>query len=106
MAATWLTPSPASIRARICPSLHSASTQPGTRTFARFTRNNVGHPFAIVVEGSVVTAPTILEPILGGEGQISGKFTSDSAAQLAGRIRSGTCAEVSGSSGTWLAGTG
>jgi hypothetical protein len=67
----------------------------GTRTFARFTRNNVGRPFAVVVDGSVVTAPTILEPILGGAGQISGKFTSDSAVQLAARIRSGRCAEVS-----------
>jgi SecD/SecF fusion protein len=64
----------------------------GTNTFAMFTRNNVGRPFAIVVDGRVVTAPVIQEAILGGEGQIHGGFTSDGAAQLAARIRSGKCA--------------
>jgi preprotein translocase subunit SecD len=77
----------------------------GTHTFATFTRNNIGRPFAIVVDGRVVTAPMIVEPILRGVGQISGNLTSASAAQLAARIRSGTCAEVShlpapGQSGT------
>src|SRR5262245_44526373 len=57
----------------------------GTSKFAKFTRMNVGRPFAIVVDGHVVTAPIINEPILGGEGQISGTFTSDTAAQLADR---------------------
>jgi preprotein translocase subunit SecD len=67
----------------------------GTHKFAMFTRNNVFRQFAIVVDGGVITAPVIREPILGGKGQISGNFTSESAAQLAARIRSGTCAEVS-----------
>ena len=67
----------------------------GANTFALFTRSNVGRPFAIVVDGSVVTAPTIVMEILGGEGQLSGGLTSDTAAQLADRIRSGTCIEIS-----------
>ena len=66
----------------------------GASTFALFTRSNVGRPFAIVVDGSVVTAPTIVTEILGGEGQLSGGLTSDTAAQLADRIRSGKCAEI------------
>jgi hypothetical protein len=68
----------------------------GANKFASFTRNNVGRPFAVVVDGRVVTAPVIQTPILGGVGQISGNFTPASAAQLAARIRSGTCVEFSG----------
>ena len=63
----------------------------GASKLASFTRDNVGRPFAIEVDGRVVTAPIINEPILGGEAQISGDFTSGTAAQLADRIRS--CAE-------------
>jgi preprotein translocase subunit SecD len=65
----------------------------GASKFASFTRDNVGRPFAIVVDGRVVTAPIINEAILGGEAQISGDFTSDTAAQLADQIRSNRCAE-------------
>jgi preprotein translocase subunit SecD len=65
----------------------------GARKFASFTRSNIGRQFAIIVDGDVVTAPVITEPILGGEGQISGTFTSDTAAQLADRLRSNRCAE-------------
>jgi SecD/SecF fusion protein len=67
----------------------------GARKFAMFTRDNVGRPFAIVAGGRVVSAPVIREPILGGQGQISGNLTFPEAEQLASRIRSGTCAEVS-----------
>ena len=67
----------------------------GARKFASFTRSNVGRQIAIIVGGRVVSAPIIREPILGGQGQISGNFTPAEAEQLADRIRSGTCAEVS-----------
>jgi preprotein translocase subunit SecD len=67
----------------------------GARKFAMFARDNVGRPFAIVAGGRVVSAPVIREPILGGQGQISGNLTFPEAEQLASRIRSGTCAEVS-----------
>jgi preprotein translocase subunit SecD len=67
----------------------------GAEKFASFTRNNVGRPFAVVIDGRVITAPVIREPILGGTGQINGNFTAASANQLAARIRSGTCAELS-----------
>ena len=65
----------------------------GASKFASFTRDNVGRPFAIVVDGRVVSAPIINEPILGGEAQISGDITSDFAAQVADRLRSNRCAE-------------
>ena len=55
--------------------------------FARFSRENVGRPFAIVVDGKVVSAPVIRSEILGGVGQISGGFTVEAANELAVRLR-------------------
>lgn len=63
--------------------------QSGARKFGRFTKNNVGAPFAIVLDNKVLSAPVIREPILGGSGQISGNFTVDSANALAIQLRSG-----------------
>src|SRR5262249_1293713 len=61
----------------------------GTRKFGLLTRNNIGRPIAIVIDGRVLSAPVVREPILGGSGQISGNFTPASAQQLAVRLRSG-----------------
>lgn len=61
----------------------------GSRRFARATRENVGRPFAIVLDNVVISAPAINEPILGGQAQISGNFTVESANQLAIALRSG-----------------
>jgi preprotein translocase subunit SecD len=63
----------------------------GTGKFARFTRESIGRPFAIVVDGRVISTPIIQEPILAGEGEISGNFTADEAARLAARMRSPAC---------------
>lgn len=63
--------------------------QSGARKFGRFTKDNVGVPFAIVLDNTVLSAPIIREPILGGSGQISGSFTVDSANNLAIQLRSG-----------------
>ncbi|MEH3106155.1 MAG: protein translocase subunit SecD [Sphingomonas fennica] len=61
----------------------------GGRRFARVTQDNVGKPFAIILDNSVISAPNINEPILGGSAQISGSFTVESANQLAIALRSG-----------------
>ncbi|BDG72656.1 protein translocase subunit SecD [Roseomonas fluvialis] len=61
----------------------------GTRRFAQITRENVGRPFAVVLDEKVITAPVIREPILGGQGQISGSFTARSANDLAVLLRAG-----------------
>ena len=63
--------------------------QSGARAFGRFTQENVGRPFAIVLDDKVLSAPVIREPILGGSGQISGNFTVESANNLAIQLRSG-----------------
>jgi preprotein translocase subunit SecD len=61
----------------------------GSRRFARLTTEHVGERFAIVLDGKVLSAPTIREPIPGGRGQISGGFTLQGAKDLAVLLRSG-----------------
>src|SRR5205085_2536936 len=61
----------------------------GARKFAAATQENVGRPFAIVLDNEVISAPVIREPILGGSGQISGSFTVESANDLAILLRAG-----------------
>ena len=61
----------------------------GGRKFARVTQENVGKPFAMILDGKVLSAPNINEPILGGQAQISGRFTTDTANELAISLRSG-----------------
>ncbi len=61
----------------------------GARKFAQATQENVGRPFAIVLDNEVISAPVIREPILGGSGQISGSFTVQSANDLAILLRAG-----------------
>ena len=63
--------------------------QSGARKFGTFTKDNVGSPFAIVLDNKVLSAPVIREPILGGSGQISGNFSVESATTLAVQLRSG-----------------
>ena len=61
----------------------------GARQFADITRNNVGRPFAIVLDDKVLSAPTINEPIPGGSGIIMGSFTTAQATDLAALLRAG-----------------
>jgi preprotein translocase subunit SecD len=61
----------------------------GARRFGRVTQENVGKPFAIILDDKVLSAPNINEPILGGRAQISGSFTVESANALAISLASG-----------------
>jgi preprotein translocase subunit SecD len=61
----------------------------GARKFARATQQNVGKIFAIVLDGKIITAPVIREPIMGGSGIISGSFTTEAAQDLAVLLRAG-----------------
>jgi preprotein translocase subunit SecD len=61
----------------------------GARRFAQATQENVGRPFAIVLDNEVISAPVIREPILGGSGQISGSFTVEQVNDLAILLRAG-----------------
>jgi preprotein translocase subunit SecD len=61
----------------------------GARRFGRVTQQNVNKPFAIILDGKILSAPNINEPILGGQAQISGGFTTQSASDLAISLASG-----------------
>ena len=61
----------------------------GARRFAQATTENVGRPFAIVLDNEVISAPVIREPIIGGSGQISGNFSVQSANDLSILLRAG-----------------
>ena len=63
--------------------------QQGGARFANLTRENVNKPFAIILDGKVLSAPNINEPILGGSASISGGFTTETANNLAISLRSG-----------------
>ncbi|NQV99589.1 MAG: protein translocase subunit SecD [Rhodospirillales bacterium] len=80
------------------PSTDSQSGQPvvtfrfnsrGSKKFGAATAANVNRPFAIVLDGKVISDPVIREPILGGSGQISGNFTFQEATDLALLLRAG-----------------
>jgi protein-export membrane protein SecD len=61
----------------------------GARRFGEATRDNVGKQLAIVLDNKVISAPVVREPILGGNGIISGSFTVQSASDLALLLRAG-----------------
>ena len=61
----------------------------GAKKFARATTDNVGKQLAIILDDKIISAPQIREPILGGNGQITGNFTFQSATDLALLLRSG-----------------
>ena len=55
----------------------------GAKKFGKVTTENVGKQLAIILDGKIISAPSIREPIVGGSGQISGDFTFQSATDLA-----------------------
>ena len=61
----------------------------GAKEFANVTRENVGRRLAIVLDGKVLSAPTINTPITGGQGMITGNFTMQAANDLALMLRAG-----------------
>ncbi len=80
------------------PSFNNQSNQPtvsftldrvGSQKFGRVTTDNVGKRLAIVLDGKIVSAPSINEPITSGSGIISGNFSFQEATDLALLLRSG-----------------
>ena len=61
----------------------------GAKKFGRVTTKNIGKRLAIILDNKIISAPEIREAILGGNGQISGNFTFQSATDLALLLRSG-----------------
>lgn len=61
----------------------------GSKRFCEITKENIGKPFAIVLDGEVISAPVIQSSICGGNGQISGGFTVKETADLSLLLRAG-----------------
>ena len=61
----------------------------GAQKFGRATTDNVGKRLAIVLDGKIISAPNINEPITSGNGMISGNFSFQDATDLALLLRSG-----------------
>ena len=71
------------------PDIEITFNSAGARRFGRVTQENVGKPFAIILDDKILSAPNINEPILGGRAQITGNFTVQSAHDLAVSLASG-----------------
>ena len=61
----------------------------GARKFGDYTAANIGAPFAIVLDGEVISAPTIQSHIAGGSGIITGNFTIEESTELSVLLRAG-----------------
>jgi TPR repeat protein len=59
----------------------------GARKLDSYTRDNVGRPIAIVLEGRVLSAPVIRAATLGGRGQISANFTTTETQRIAAKLK-------------------
>jgi preprotein translocase subunit SecD len=80
------------------PSFHPQNATPiveftfnnaGARKFAKFTREHIGKPFAIVLDDKVISAPVIRSEIPSGRGYIEGNFTPETSTRLAIQLKSG-----------------
>ena len=70
------------------PSVSFTLNATGAKKFGRVTGANIGRPFAIILDGKVVSAPTIQSQIF-GSGQITGQFTVAETNELALILRAG-----------------
>jgi len=61
----------------------------GARRFGEATAANIGKPFAIILDGTVISAPVINSAITGGSGIIEGTFTIQEAAELVNLLNGG-----------------
>lgn len=61
----------------------------GARKFGDYTAENIGSPFAIVLDDEVISAPVIQSHIPGGSGIITGRFTVEESTHLAVLLRAG-----------------
>ncbi|MFT4089692.1 MAG: protein translocase subunit SecD [Asticcacaulis sp.] len=71
------------------PAISFSFNSQGARKFGDATAANIGKPFAIILDGQVVSAPNIRSAITGGQGQITGNFTYQEASELVNVLKAG-----------------
>lgn len=60
----------------------------GGKKFEEITKRNIGRQVAILLDGQIITSPTV-EGVIGEQGVITGKFTTDEARRLSIQLNSG-----------------
>lgn len=71
------------------PTISLQFDEQGAKIFEELTARNVGKPLAIYIDGQLVSAPVVQEPISGGQAQITGEFTVAQAQELARNLSAG-----------------
>ncbi|PYG29917.1 protein translocase subunit SecD [Pelagimonas varians] len=71
------------------PAVNFTFNPTGARKFGNYTAENIGSPFAIVLDGEVISAPVIQSHIPGGSGIITGRFSVEESTNLAVLLRAG-----------------
>ena len=71
------------------PEVSMSMNTDGARRWAALTKANTGRAIAIVLDGSVYSAPRVSGEIAGGQSSISGNFTIEDTKDLANTLKSG-----------------
>lgn len=71
------------------PVINLVFNEEGAKIFAELTKNNIGNPLAIYLDGHSISMPVVREEISSGAAQISGDFTLAEAKELASRLNQG-----------------
>ncbi len=71
------------------PSISLDFNDDGAKLFAEITKNNIGRPVAIFLDGALLSAPVVQEAITNGQAEISGQFSVDEAKTLARNLNLG-----------------
>ncbi|MFH1429384.1 MAG: protein translocase subunit SecD [Candidatus Margulisiibacteriota bacterium] len=72
------------------PMINIEFTAEGGNKFYNVTEKDTGKPLAIILDGKIISAPNINEPIRGGKAQITGKFTMEEATDLVIKLKAGS----------------
>ncbi len=73
----------------INPSIAVTFNGEGAKLFASITEANIGQPVGIYLDGNLISAPSVREPIRDGQAVINGQFTVDEARELARNLNLG-----------------
>ena len=71
------------------PSVSMTMNSDGARRWAQLTKQNVGKPIAIALDGYIYSAPNVINEITGGQSQITGQFSQEDTKDLANVLKSG-----------------
>ncbi|MBQ1178750.1 MAG: protein translocase subunit SecDF, partial [Bacteroidaceae bacterium] len=71
------------------PSVSMTMNSDGARRWAQLTKQNIGKPIAIALDGYIYSAPNVMNEITGGQSQITGQFSQEDTKDLANVLKSG-----------------